>query len=319
VLADAPPQPPVFTVGDRAQTFVAERDGGARRLAGGPDFHGNPAWSRRGRRIAVTTRHSSEIRTPGGALRPRVRGGGAFTSGTAWGPDDKRIAFVTYKTYPLFGGNLVVSDVDGDHRRVLVRSDSVFDPPDWSPDGRTIYFRRYGDSQTIYAKPTRGGRSKVVAEDASNRGPILVSPDGARVLFRRGAGRSWAWIAPADGTGDERLVGEVGYPGYYGWVADGRVFGGKADGHPVLTSPSGGRRVLGARFHSEQYTVSPDGRWVAWIGEEHSAVQAARADGSGYRVLARLRATGNTVDVVSLIWSPDGRRVALEAYEHFDG
>ena len=317
MLADVPPQPPVFTVSDHAQTFVAKRDGGARRLAGGPDFHGGAAWSRAGRRLAVATRHSIEIRTPGGVLRRRVRGGRNFTSGAAWGPDDKRIAFVAYRSYPFGGGDLVLSGLNGGHRRVLVRG--VFDEPGWSPDGRTIYYRRYGDSQTIYAAPTRGGRSRVVAEDVSNRGPIIVSPDGARVLFRRGASRSWAWIAPADGTGDERLVGEVGYPGYYGWVADGRVFGGKEGDHPVLTSPSGRRLALGARFRSEQYAVSPDGRWLAWIGEAPSDVKAARTDGSGYRVLARLRATGNTVDVVALVWSPDSRRVALEAYEHFDG
>src|SRR4051794_14099171 len=86
MLAAAPPAPPEFTVGYRNQIFVARRDGGARRLTGGPTSHFSPLWSPSGGRIAATTTHGIVILSPGGRVRNLIDAGRDYVGSRAWAP-----------------------------------------------------------------------------------------------------------------------------------------------------------------------------------------------------------------------------------------
>lgn len=54
---------------------------------------------------------------------------------------------------------------------------------------------------------------------------------------------------------------------------------------------------------------SPDGRWIAYVGNTRGAVELASADGSQHRRLQ----TGYPGEVRYPTWSPDGTRIAFEA------
>lgn len=319
--------PPTFQVGDRSQVIVVKRGGGAHRLTGGATSHSSPSWSRRGWRIATSAGRDVAILSLDGRVRHEIRGA-SFTGPVAWSPGDRRVAFVSYhpqgERYD-YEGNLVVTDVDGGHRRIVaVHADGQ---PAWSRDGTTLYYRRGSYSgtapQSLYAVSAEGGPHRRVSGDVRPGSRLLPSPDGRSVLFlktstaRRNGG---LWIASTVGRGTREVVSRPVYgPRSYGWVPGGReVFEGKAHRtHPRVTTLRGESRALGASFYSGQYELAPAGRWLAWFREGNTdALLASRWDGTRRRTLARFRASGNTTDPQTLAWSPDGRRLAVVVSRH---
>lgn len=317
--ADMPPQPPVFHVGHRSQVFVGKRHGGVQRVTGGPEEHSLPTWSRSGSRLSMTASGRVEIRSVDGHVHHTIRGG-TIADRVAWSRDGHRLAFVAYSGAD-FTGDLVVANVDGTHRRVVARHADR--RPDWSPDGRTLYYLRgqFGSSrrQTLYAVPARGGDTRRLASKVDSHSRVLVSPNGRWVLFRRA---DTLWIVRRDGKVERRIVADThDQPRSYGWADGGRaVFGGKSHRHPLVTWLSGERRALGARLPGSDWDLSADGRWIAWVDEDRGGgvtyVRAARSDGSDERAIAGFFSPGNFAQVQTLFWSPDGRRLVIEPFRH---
>ena len=314
VAAGRDPRP--IQVGYRSQVFLVNPHGGARRLTGPPGGHDAPVWSHDGRRIAMSG-DGIEVRALSGSVKHRLAHSGA---GVAWSPNDHRLAYVRFREVAAnrYRGRLYVSDLDGNERQVV--TNGADDALDWSRDGRTIYYLRGGLFQTkpegIWAVPSGGGKPHRVVSDVESTSRVLVSPDGERLLFERGGK---LWVARTGG-GEERELMSAGYTGY-GWLADGRVFGGQRDGgHPVVATVSGKRRLLGVAMRTRRYEVSPDGRRVAWTsardGNHSVLVLGARSDGGDLRVLARFRSK-LFPEIDQLHWSPDGRRLAVVPHRHF--
>jgi Tol biopolymer transport system component len=72
----------------------------------------------------------------------------------------------------------------------------------------------------------------------------------------------------------------------------------------IATDGSG---PLSATIPPKTYDLawSPDGQWIATIPEDESAIYLLRSDGSH-----RIRVTYHTVKNASVVWSPDGTRLA---------
>jgi hypothetical protein len=304
-------------VGYRGQVFLADPHGGARRLTRGAHYDAEPFWSRDGRRIAVRTDDGIEVLSLAGTVKHRIP---HPALSLAWSPDDEHIVYVRdIDPAPYrYAGSLVVSDLDG-HGRTIVPG-GVSDAVDWSPDGRTIYYKRgrpYADTdQSIWAVPSGGGEPRRVATGVYAGSRVLVSPNGARLLFeRRGL-----WVARVAGGGEREVIGLSGYRGY-GWLADGRVFGGlrSSDHRPVVATVAGKRRRLGVQMRTQRYDLAPGGKRIAWAsvrdGEHSVVVIGARPDGSDHRVLARFTSK-LFPEVDYLRWSPDGRHLAVMPRRH---
>ena len=319
--ADAPE--PMYIGSHRSQVFVAKRHGGVQRVTGGPEDHSLPTWSRSGSRISMTASDRVEIRSVDGHVHHTIRGGPAYTDRVAWSRDGRRVAFVAYRgtRFEDFVGNLVVANVDGTRRRVLARN--ADHRPDWSPDGKTLYYLRgrfgsYG-RQTLYAVPARGGEPRRLASKVDAHSRVLVSPNGRWVLFRR---TDTLWIVRRDGKVERQIVVDRhDQPRSYGWADGGRaVFGGKSHRHPLVTWLSGERRALDARFRGADWDLSADGRWIAWVQEDRGGgvteIRAAHSDGSDERAIAGFFSPGNFAQIQTLFWSPDGRRLLIEPVRH---
>jgi Tol biopolymer transport system component len=314
-----------ISVGYRPQVFVAKRSGGVRRLTGGPVPHYRPVWSRRGARIAMSAGRDVAILSLDGRVRHEIRGGTSGSGPVAWSPDDRRIAFVSYHRHGKrfhYDGNLVVADVDGGHRRVIARH--ADGQPDWSSDGTTVFYRLLqssGDRPTsIWAVSSHGGAPRRLATGVASDSRVLVSPAGTWILFARftGTPHDGLWVVPTGGGPPRTLVTRAYFQiPSYGWTAGGRaIFGGKRHRtHPILTTLDREHRALRASFYSSRYELDPAGRWVAWFRESGS-IHASRADGRGERAIARFTTASNTIDLDTLSWSPDGRRVVIEASRH---
>jgi hypothetical protein len=301
-------EPRPIRVGYHEEAFLVARAGGAHRLTRGPEYHVDPVWSHDSRRIAVGADHAIEILSLAGTVKHRIP---HTALALAWAPDDERIAYV-------HGHGLVVSGLDG-HARTIVPA-GVSAAVDWSPDGRTIYYRhdRLRHDSSIWAVRSDGGKPRLLVSGVYSGSRVLVSPDGDHVLFERYG----LWVARTAGGGEREVIDSNGLYAGYGWLADGRVFGGlrSNDNRPVVATVSGKRRRLGVEMRTRRYDLSPDGKRIAWASvryRHHSVlVISARPDGSDYRVLARFTSK-LFPEIDDLVWSPDGSRLAVVPHRHF--
>jgi len=154
-----------------------------------------------------------------------------------------------------------------------------------SPDGRAIALSLSSPTEVgsdIWIKRLDSGTlSRLTFDRTFNDRPVWT-PDGRSVAFVSSDTQAWnggeIWMKRADGTGSEELVASS--PGGLSGLCFSR------DGKWLLVqSPSrgpngadiGARRlgipdsihwILGTHFHERFPTLSPDGRWLAYVASE---------------------------------------------------
>ena len=122
---------------------------------------------------------------------------------------------------------------------------------------------------------------------------IAWSPDGKTLYFAlREAGRTEAWSTNLD------------------------IFEAPADGSAAAVNLTKGREGT-----DNQPAVSPDGKWLAWLGMERATYEADRnvvylRDLASGATRALTQGWDRSVD--SIAWSADGRHLLATARDHFD-
>jgi Tol biopolymer transport system component len=187
--------------------------------------------------------------------------------------------------------------------------------PRLSPDGRRVALGRWTDinfsSRDVWVIDLAQRTRTRLTFDTTAGWPVWA-PDGRRIAYQRG--QSIYWV-PADGSGaPEPLLTGPGnwFPALFEPRGRGLIYHGVASGQPKaeigrvgIVPRDSGRQVLRTSFHNYDPSLSPDGRWMAYISDESGRfeVYVRPYPGPGGRWQVSL--DGGTEPV----WSPTGREI----------
>lgn len=254
------------------------------------------------------------------------RGKGALAD-PAWSPDRAQIAY-SYTPVPApgatYGADIYVMRASGGGARAIFTHDidgGLARAPVWSPDGRWLYFsysfsrKRPGSArletvQQVERIELATGVRQVVAPGGDLP---TVSPDGARLAYLRipddfglagpAALPPSLWIAAADGSGARPLVNDPRFKMI--WAA--RF---SPDGRSIVFSAAGGEGVQPRLKIGRLKTTG--GGWPPSVAAHGFPLDLWLVDveSGALELLAALDA-----DDLYPVWSPDGKRLAIQSVE----
>ncbi|WCT72792.1 S9 family peptidase [Sphingomonas naphthae] len=259
---------------------------------------------------------------------PIAAGPGANMS-PRWSPDGKRLAYIS--TAEGGGAQLYVRWMaTGQAAKITAMPDTPGSVA-WSPDGRTIaYTLNVPDEGKTF------GKAPPKPEGATWAAPLEVITS---VVYRRdGGGYSkpgfdHLFVVPADGGSPRQLsFGAQDDNGPLGWTPDGREILFTSNRGPdrerealdseifaVDVATATTRQITDRRGPDGGATVSPDGRWIAYLGfddkrlgYQSTILYVMSRDGSGGRALT----ASLDRSVGSATWSADSKSIYVDYDDH---
>jgi len=148
---------------------------------------GSHGLSPDGKRLAISCSMPEKPETrvyivPVEGGEPKLLTATAWSYFHGWSPDGKTIAFT--RPDHKGGGNIFMMPVEGGAEKALTTGSGISDDPDYSPDGKWIYFNsdRGGSMQIWKMRPDGSGAEQVTHDEYANWTPH-PSPDGQSVLI----------------------------------------------------------------------------------------------------------------------------------------
>ena len=252
-------------------------------------------------------------------------------------PDGRWVAFSVRETdYEANRGrfDLWLASVDGAQVRRLTTHPDADTSPSWSPDGRWIYFTSTrGGSSQVWRIAVAGGEAEQVTKLATDVGGFKLFPDGKRMVLSlevwpqaKGLAQSLEQdAAKAKAKGSAQIYDQLLFRHWDTWE-DGKFshlfvwtppeLGGKADDArdltPGLTTDAPTHPFGGM----DEVTISPDGKWVAYLARTGTRDLAWTTNTDVYLVSAgggqatNLTAQNKAYDFQPT-FSPDGKTLAV--------
>ena len=218
---------------------------------------------------------------PNGTPRRLTRQSDHFELYPAWSRDGRSIVYTTWDDEDL--GAIRVIPAGGGESRVVTSNPGHYIEPTFSPDGRTIVYRKVADGfltsglwsrePGIYRIPAAGGEATFVTDDG---------------------------VAPQFGASNDRIY-----------------FTGRVERNSALKSVDLGGHDERVHLTSEwaaEYVLSPDEHWIAWTERFNAFVAPFARTGrpvtlsSDGKALPQTRFTRDAGDW--LHWSGDSRRLS---------
>lgn len=235
---------------------------------------------------------------------------------------------------PHLRSRVFVYDLRSGGSQLVYTADSIWEAPNWSPDGSYLIVnsdggiykidldQKAGSGQTGASEPQR---LRIAANYRCNNDKAL-SPDGKRIAFSATlapAKDSQVFLADSDGGHVERIVSDS--PSYFhGWSPDGKTLAfvaqrngsGQYDVYRVPASGGKEERLTVNPHQDDGPDYSPDGKWI-YINSDRTGKQAIwrfPADGAGPDDgKAEMVVNDGLEDWFPHI-SPDGKRMVYIGY-----
>ena len=197
--------------------YEARLDGGKsvawRPLISSTMLESSPDYSPDGKRVAFRADRSgsSEIwisAADGNGVTQLTHMNGPMTGSPRWSPDSSQVAF---DSRPKGNGDIFVTSLSGEAPRQVTTSSADDVLPEWSGDGKSVYFAsNRKDGWQIWRAGVAGERS-APAEQVTREGGFgaRLSRDGRWVYYAKAPDTPGLWRVPAAGGVEELVLKEL--------------------------------------------------------------------------------------------------------------
>lgn len=181
-----------------------------------------------------------------------------------------------------------ILDIASRHIRVVYRTNSLVEAPNWSPDGKSLVIN--GDGRLFRLNPDGMGKPRVIETEFAMtcNNDHGISPDGTLLVIsdETETGASQIYTLPFDG-GLPTLITRSQPSYWHGWSPDGRTLAycaRREQAFDIYTIPvSGGmeQRLTDGPGHKDGPDYSPCGRWIYFNSSASGSMQIWRMEADG--------------------------------------
>lgn len=186
----------------------------------------------------------------------------------------------------VVAGFLETIDIDTGERTVIYSDTSILSSPNWSPDGKTLYFSNKGH---IYSIPAGGGEPSVIISGHTILNHAL-SPGGTHLALSRrtkAAEESTnVYIASTRG-GDPIRITSRGPSYLYSWSPDGMELvysalrNGQYDIYAIQVKEGPEKQLTNNSHHDDGPDYSPCGKYIWFHSDRSGTTQVWRIERDG--------------------------------------
>ena len=223
---------------------------------------------------------------------------------------------------------IFIYDLHDGSSHPVYSADSIWEAPNWSPDGKYLIANSGGGIYKLVLKQDGTAEPQKLAVPANFQcnNDKAISPDGKKIAFsatvppHKG---SQVFLADADGSNVKLMASDS--PSYFhGWSPDNEMlaFVAQRNGsgqYDIYGMPADGgteKRLTSNIHHDDGPDYSPDGKWI-YINSDRSGKEAVwrfPADGAGTNdAEAELVVSDGLEDWFPHI-SPDGKKMVYIGY-----
>ena len=221
-----------------------------------------------------------------------------------------------------------IYDLKDGSKHLVYTDDSVWEAPNWSPDGKYLISNHDGAIYKLVLKPDGMSTPEKLAIPAgySCNNDKALSPDGTKLAFSAtppGGKGSEVLLAGADGNNLKQMTTDT--PSYFhGWSPDGNTLAfvaqrngsGQYDIYGISVNGGPEKRLTSNIHQDDGPDYSPDGRWI-YINSDRSGKEAVwrfPAEGAGPDdAKAEMVVSDGLEDWFPHI-SPDGKKLVYIGY-----
>ena len=223
---------------------------------------------------------------------------------------------------------LFIYDLHDGSSHLVYSEDSIWEAPNWSPDGKYLISNHNGAIYKLVLKSdgTAEPQKLAIPADLSCNNDKALSPNGEQLAFSAtppGGKGSEVFVADATGANTKQMTTET--PSYFhGWSPDSKTlaFVAQRNGsgqYDIYSMPAAGgpeKRLTSNVHQDDGPDYSPDGKWI-YINSDRSGKEAIwrfPADGAGPNdARAEMVVNDNLEDWFPHI-APDGKRMVYIGY-----
>ncbi len=220
---------------------------------------------------------------------------------------------------PILESTLETVAIASKDRKVAYTKRAHFEAPNWSRDGKDLYFNQGG---RIMKMPVTGGEPQAIDTGFAirNNNDHGISPDGTMMAISdqsQEQRRSLIYVVPIAG-GTPRRITQLAPSYWHGWSPDGKLLAYCADrngNYDVYTIPVEGgqeKRLTTTEGLDDGPEYSPDGQYIYFNSVRTGLMQIWRmkADGS-----EQTQVTKDDYNNWFAHPSPDGKWLVIISYE----
>jgi len=224
---------------------------------------------------------------------------------------------------------IYVYDLRTHSSKLLFTADTIWEAPNWSPDGKYLISNSGGLIYKLVFKTDGAVQTPEklnVPHDYECNNDKAISPDGTKLAFSasRGDDGSEVFLADPDGS-NIRQITNVSPSYFHGWSPDNKTLAYVAqrraggDQYDIYDQPAAGgneTRLTSNPHHDDGPDYSPDGKWI-YINSDRSGKEAVwrlPATGAGENDAKAEMVVSDSMEDWFPHISPDGKKLVYIAY-----